>query len=287
MGWHRGSAIQTPHPERREGPISSDSHHRERVLTRRVGSLPFAKPALSLAEGLRVGMRIVGLCALAVQSVAAQVGHDPSTSPFRDIRKGHTITATGGYFGGSGGRFNIGPHRGEVFGGRYDIRTGGTIQFGLALARGNLDRFIVDPFVRLANRRSGPVQQSVTFAEIALQFNLSGGKSWHRIAPFIGVGVGVAFAGDTPADTSLYDFGREIYLAPSVGFRFFVTDRLHLRGEARAAFWNLNYPTTFQLEPTEEPGTPGNPNAVIVGNDLSEWTSSPWLQFGIGYSFSP
>jgi hypothetical protein len=217
----------------------------------------------------------------------AQVGHPPGGSPFRDIRKGHTITATGGYFGGSGGQFNIGPHRGEVFGGRYDIRTASTIQMGLAVAHGNLDRFIVDPFVQLANRRSGPVRQSVTFAEVALQFNLSGGKTWHGIAPFVGAGVGLAFGSATPADTSQYEFGRKIYFAPSVGFRFFITDRLHLRGEARAAFWKLKYPATFQAEPTEEPGTPENPNAVIVGSNLSEWTTSPWLQVGLGYSFSP
>lgn len=243
--------------------------------------LPFA--------ALRVGVRVTAIAAMALttQSLSAQIGHPPGGSPFRDIRKGHTLTATGGYFGGSGGEFNIGPHRGKVFGGRYDIRTASTIQIGLAVARGNLDRFIVDPFVRLANRRSGPVRQSVTFAEITLQFNLSGGKSWYRLAPFIGAGVGLAFGNATQADTSQYEFGRKLYVAPSVGFRFFITDRLHLRGEARAAFWKLNYPATFQAEPTEEPGTPENPNAVIVGNKLTEWTASPWLQVGLGYSFSP
>lgn len=225
---------------------------------------------------------------LAPTSALAQVGHRPESSPYRDIRKGHTLTVTGGYFGGSGGQFNIGPHRGEVFGGRYDIRSASTIQVGLAFARGNLDRFIIDPFVRLANRRSGPVRQSVTFAELDLQFNLSGGKSWHRIAPFVGAGVGLAFGSATPpADSSQYKFGRKLYVVPSAGFRLFLTDRLHLRGEARAVFWKLNYPTTFQAEPTEEPGTTENPNAVIVGNKLTEWTGSPWLQVGLGYSFSP
>jgi hypothetical protein len=194
---------------------------------------------------------------------------------------------TGGYFGGSGGQFNIGPHRGEVFGARYDIRTASTLQIGLAVARGNLDRFIVNPFVLLANRRSGPVRQSVTFAELAFQFNLSGGKSWHRIAPFIGAGFGLASGSAPPADTSQYKFGRKIYVVPSVGFRFFITDRLHLRGEARAAFWRLKYPATFQAEPTEEPGISPNSNAVIVGDKLTEWTASPWLQVGLGYSFSP
>jgi len=272
-----------PHPEPfgcaqgrlREGPTLPIWEIATRVGNRRRRSLAL------------LGMRILVLCTLPSQPVFAQVGHAPSGSPFRDIRKGHTFTVTGGYFGGSGGQFNIGPHGGEVFGGRYDIRTANTLQIGLAVARGNLDRFIVDPFVRLANRTSGPVRQSVTFAEIALQFNLSGGKSWHRIAPFIGAGVGLAFGSATPADTSQYKFGRKLYLAPSAGFRFFITDRLHLRGEARAAFWKLNYPATFQAEPIEEPGTPENPNAVIVGDKLTEWTASPWLQVGLGYSFSP
>jgi hypothetical protein len=141
--------------------------------------------------------------------------------------------------------------------------------------------------VRLANRTSGPVKQSVTFADITLQFNVTGGKSWNRIAPFASAAVGLAFAGDTPADTSGYDFGRKFYVAPSAGFRLFLSGRLHLRGEARAVFWKLNYPTTFQGEPPEEPGTPENPNAVIPGDNLSEWTASPWLQVGLGYSFSP
>jgi hypothetical protein len=233
-----------------------------------------------------LGMRIA-VCALVASPLSAQVGYRPGHSPFRDIRKGHTFTVTGGYFGGSGGQFGIGPHRGEVFGARYDIRTANTMQIGLAVARGNLDRFIVDPFVQLANRTTGPVRQSVTFAELAFQFNLSGGKSWHRIAPFIGAGFGLAFGSATAADTSQYKFGRKFYLAPSVGFRFFITDRLHLRGEARAAFWKLNYPATFQDEPKEEPGIPPNSNAVIQDSKLSEWTGSPWLQVGLGYSFSP
>jgi hypothetical protein len=127
----------------------------------------------------------------------------------------------------------------------------------------------------------------VTFAELDLQFNLTGGKSWNRIAPFVGAGGGLALAGDTPADTSGYDFGRKFYFTPSAGVRVFLSDRLHVRGEARAIFWKLNYPTTFQQEPVEEPGTPDNPNAVIPGDKRTEWTTTPWFQLGVGYSFSP
>lgn len=240
---------------------------------------------------MRVRSCVTAIGTLAVfaptATLLAQVGHPPQSSPFRDIRKGHTITAVAGYFGGDGGEFNIGPHKGAVFGARYDIRTGSTIQLGLGIARGNLDRFIVDPFVALARRRSGPVKQSVTFAELNLQFNVTGGKSWNRVAPYVSAGAGLALAGDTPADTSRYDFGRKFYFAPAIGTRVFLADRLHLRAEARLTFWKLNYPTTFQDEPVEEPGTEQNPNAVIPGNKLTEWTTSPWLQVGVGYAFSP
>lgn len=234
-----------------------------------------------------LGIRILVLCALTSTPLGAQVGYAPGDSPYRDIRKGHTLTAQGGYFGGSGGELNMGPHNGTVYGGRYDIRTGSTIQLGLGISYGTLERFIVDPFVSLANRKTGPVPQSVTFADFAVQFNMTGGKSWHRLAPFLGAVVGLAFAEDTPADTSGYDFGNKFYLAPTAGFRFFLSDRIHIRTEIRGIFWHLDYPNSFQAEPREEPGTIENPNAVIVGDDLSDWTSSPWVQVGIGYSFSP
>jgi len=206
--------------------------------------------------------------ALAASPLAGQVGYAPEKSPFRDIRKGHTITAVAGYFGGSGGRFAVGPHNGTVFGGRYDIRTGGTIQLGLGVSYGTFERAIVDSFVSLTEPRFSSVGQSVTLADLTVQFNLTGGKSWHRLAPFVGASVGIAFAGETQSDTTRYDFGNEFYLAPAAGFRFFLNDRIHLKSEIRAIFWKLDYP-------------------AIDRTDFSEWLLSPWIQVGLGYSFSP
>jgi hypothetical protein len=250
----------------------------------------YKKPEFSrVALRMTILRLVLGVSAALTPVLAvAQVGHPPRSSPFRDIRKGHSITLIGGYFSGNGGEFNIGPHSGAVYGLRYDVRSGSTVGFGLGVTHGSLDRFIVNPFVRLANRKSGPISQSVTFADLALQFNVTGGKSWHRIAPYVAASGGLALAGDTPADTSQFDFGRKFYFAPGVGARIFLSDRLHLRAEARATFWKLNYPATFQVEPVEEPGTTDNPNAVIPpGGKLSEWTTSSWLQVGLGYSFSP
>jgi hypothetical protein len=154
---------------------------------------------------------------------------------------------------------------------------------GIGISRGNLERFIIDPFVIPANQRSGPVKQTVTFVELDLHFNLTGGKSWHRLAPYVAASGGIAFAQRTPSDNSGYNFGRKLYLAPGLGFRFFLSDRLHLRAEARATFWKLNYPSTFQQAPRDDPSAP----PVLAGGSTTEWVSSRWLQAGLGYSFSP
>jgi hypothetical protein len=238
---------------------------------------PFASLRVTIAVLLCGTMPILSRAAL------AQVGHSPAFSPYRDIRKGHSFTVTGGYFKGNGGKLFIGPHSGAVFGVRYDLRTASTLQFGIGLSRGNLERFIIDPFVILANRRSGPVKQSVIFAELDVQFNVTGGKTWHRLAPYVATSAGIAFGERTPTDNSGYNFGRKVYLAPAIGFRFFLSDRLHLRAEARATFWRLNYPATFQQAPRDDPSAP----PVLAGGSTTEWTSSRWLQAGLGYSFSP
>jgi hypothetical protein len=241
---------------------------------------------LSLARSLAA----LGMTAalLGGSPLAAQVGHRPESSPYRDIRKGHSFTPTFGQFGGSGGKLGIAPHDGQTYGFRYDLRSGSTVQIGLGFARGDLERLIVDPFVELANRVSGPVKQTVTFAELNLQFNLTGGKTWHRLAPFVGTGLGLTFPSGTPADTSRFQLGHKFYFAPNAGFRFFITDRVHLRGEARAVFWKLKYPSTFTSEPPLEPGNPPeHSNAVITDGNTSEWATSSWLQVGLGYSFSP
>jgi hypothetical protein len=225
----------------------------------------------------------LGLLALSAGTASAQVGHPPGRSPYHEIPKGHTVTGFAGLFGGTGGRFAIAPHDGPVFGLRYDIRTASALQMGLVLGRGNLERLIVNPFVEVENRVSGPVDQQVSFVELDLQLNLTGGKTWHRLAPFVGVGGGLTFPSGTEADTSGFNLGHKIYLAPHAGFRFFLTDRLYLRTEARVLFWKLNYPTSFTQEPTVDPDLP----PVIDDGRVSEWSTSPWLQAGLGFSFSP
>lgn len=209
--------------------------------------------------------------ALAPSLGAAQVGHPPAKSPYRDIKQGSSITFTGGRFLGNGGDVSVGPHDGWTFGGRFDFRSGRALALGLGVSYGQLERQIVDPFV---DEVTGPVDQSVVFAEALITLNLTGGKTWNGLAPFVGLVGGFGFGSKVPADTSGYDFGTKFFFAPAAGTRVFFGDRVHLRAEVRALFWKLTYPLSFRE----------GPDPVIITGADSEWDLSPWVLFGIGYT---
>jgi hypothetical protein len=226
---------------------------------------------------------LVALLFLSTAPAAAQVGHSPGRSPYRDIPKGHTVTPFIAQFGGSGGRFGIAPHDGPIFGVRYDIRTSYALQLGIGVGRGTLERLVVDPFVAVAERVSGPVDQKVSFLDLNLQLNLTGNKTWHRLAPFVGLAGGLTFPYSTASDSSGFELGHKIYFAPHAGFRYFVLDRVHLRADARVLFWKLNYPVSFTQAPEADPTAP----PVIDDGRVAEWSTTSWLQVGVGIGFSP
>jgi hypothetical protein len=218
-------------------------------------------------------------------AAAAQVGHAPESSPYRDVPFPRSLTLWYSDIGGNGGKLGIGPHDGPSYGARFDIRLSTPIQFSVGLAQGNVKRLIVDADDPVATRVKGPVDQTLTMIEAALQFNITGRKTWHRLAPY-GTGyIGFVSSSNTPADTSGFKFGSKVYFAPGLGLRIFITNRLHLRAEARQLYWKLTYPTSYFDEPLNDPGVPPNSNAVLKGGKRTEWTGGRDLKVGLGFSF--
>jgi len=223
------------------------------------------------------------LCAARGQ---AQVGHPPESTPYRDILYGSSLTPFVGHIGGNGGKLGIGPHDGWTYGGRFDYRLSNVISVGLSFESGTMDRLIVDADDPVASRVKGPVSQQLSMLEAALQMNITGKKTWHGLAPFVGGTIGLAWAPATRADTSGYKFGSHVVLAPNLGFRFFAGQRLHVRADVRQVFWHLKYPSSYLLEPADDPPASGAPsNAVLAGQKLDQWTGGTEFRLGVGFSF--
>jgi len=214
-------------------------------------------------------------------AAAAQVGHDPARSPYRTLRYSQFISLTGGLLNGNGGALGVAPHHGASLGLRYEFLSAGTVTVGLQASIANTERLVVNPTRPIATAVSGPVKQRVAIGEAIVQFNITGGKTWHRIAPFASVGLGLMLSNDTPLDSSGFKFHTRLALTPGIGARVFLGDRLFLRLEARNAFWSVSYPATFRAVPSTAPTEP-----PVLATPRKEWLANGWYTVGLGYAFS-
>jgi len=218
------------------------------------------------------------LLLLAATPLAAQVGHEPSASPYRELAGSNGASALAGYFGGGGGSLGVGPHDGWMYGGRFQVKANRPLSIGLGVLYGTLQRRVLDPRAPAAERDKGLVDQSVIIPEAVITMNLTGGKTWHRVAPFLGFGVGAAIGDNTPSDSSGYKFGTRFSFAPFAGVRFAPTPRVALRGEIRGNLWKLSYPISYR-------STNDNGDVIIVDGTVGEWVMSEFFIFGLSFYF--
>ena len=196
------------------------------------------RPAPSIALTLAL--------ALAPASVWAQTGHPPGSSPYRDIVPNKTVTLFGGYMFGTGGTIGVAPHDGSFGGIRFDVRVSSPISLALSFQYGGMQRNYVDLADTAGGFIKGPIAQDVFMAEIGGQFNVTGKKSWHRLAPFMGVTLGIASANTSSVDHSGFKFGTRFEISPQWGTRIVLSNRIILRAEMRWIFWGVNYRSDVQ-----------------------------------------
>ena len=211
----------------------------------------------------------------------AQVGHDPARSPYQTLRFSQFISLTGGLLNGNGGALGVAPHHGASLGLRYEFLSAGTITLGFQASLADLERLVVNPIRPIATAVSGPIKQRTAIGEAIIQFNLTGGKTWHRIAPFVSAGLGLLVAAKTAQDSSSFSFRTRFTLTPGLGARVFLTDRLYLRLEARTSFWSVSYPASFRAAPSTALSEP-----PVLATPRKEWLANGWYTVGLGYAFS-
>ncbi len=232
---------------------------------------------------LRISLRLPALLLLVLlpARALAQVGHDPARSPYRSLRYSQFIGANAGWFGGSGGTLGVAPHSGNIVGIRYDFLANGTLGLGLAGGMAWLDRVIIDPNYPIEFAARDTVPQRIIMGEGIFQFNLTGGKTWHRLAPYLSAGFGLVLGARVPADTSGFKFRVQASLTPGIGTRVFLTERLFLRLEARSAFWQVKYPDSYRLPPINDLSKP-----PVLSSPVKEWLANGWYSIGLSYAFS-
>ena len=231
----------------------------------------------------RCALTLLTIVSLAAPSgLAAQVGHAPEDSPYRDILRGSYLVGTVGTFRGSGGKLGVAPHDGHTFGLRFNFLANRPLQIGFGVQYGRLQHFIQNQSEPPETRTTGPVDTDVVWTDVAFQFNLTGGKSWRGIAPYLGAGLGLSFTSVGAEEDTDFDMGNRFYFAPMGGARIFLGQSAYVHVEGRYQFWQISYPESFRIPPVGH----DQADALLPGGRLKEWSVTPWLQVGLGWAVS-
>lgn len=207
----------------------------------------------------------------AARELKAQVGHPPDRSPYRDIRVSHALLLSAGYMNGSGGKLRAGPSVGPVAGFRYTIYLGGPFEAIMGAAGAALERVVYSNGVP-----GDTLRQGVLLAEAGLGFVITGRKSWHGLAPYLGAALGAAFGESVPEDTTGFNFRRRFQFGGQAGIRWYPTSIFSVQLELKNTLWRLVYPASFFRNP------PGQPLLNPSTDSGRQWTHNPSLSLGIG-----
>lgn len=236
--------------------------------------------------GVSTALRTGGVAAVVwgafqVAPAAAQVGHDPTSSPFRDVTTRQELTLIGGRFGGNPGEAGVGAQPGTIFGLRLGTRLSGPLDLTVTFAGVNSTRYIVNPDSPVTTRTTGPVNYDMLIADLGFTFNLTGRKTYRGFSPYLGLAVGMEFPMDGTTDPGGYEASTNFTFVPSFGMRFAVSRSLALQFEARDYFIRYEYPLRYF-----QPATPVTPVLDPNRYDEKDMTSNWALTLGLSYRFN-
>ena len=214
---------------------------------------------------------------LAVPAPAlAQVGFPPEESPYRDLEFTHDASFFAGYFNAKEDIAGVAPRSAPMVGARWNIRIGGPAWFGVRVAGVASQRTVIDPRRSVATRVVGEESTPIGLLDANIILHLTGQKSWRRLVPVVGAGLGVASDFKSSYDVGNYRFGTPFAFNLSGGVRYVTEGRLSLRLDATDYLYRIKYPDLYRF------AAEGGP--VLGDTDpSSQWTHNLALTIGASY----
>jgi len=229
---------------------------------------------------LRRSALVAGAAAFAARAAAAQVGHTPETSPYVDLVYRHEVTTFTGYLATQRDPARVAPRGGPLAGARYSLYLAGPAYFTARLAYAQSERTVLDPLEPATSRVVLPAASvPLLLADAGVTVSLTGFKSWHRLVPEVGGGLGVVSDFRTNGDVGGFSFGTRFALTLGAGIRWVPGGRFQLRGDVTDNLYRIRYPTSYY-----EPARDGT--AILPARQSRAlWTHNPAITLGVSYLF--
>ena len=194
---------------------------------------------------------VMSLCAA---TASAQVGYPPNRSPYKDRDYNREWTYFAGQFSAEPDPLGVAPTDGPMGGVRWQMHLTGPIYFGVRLAGASVDRTILDPSKRVAERLVGTEKVPMAFADLQLEMSLTGHKTWHGLAPFINGGFGVVADLRGDSDVGNYRFGVPLAITLGTGVSWTPARNWSVRLDWSHYIYRIGYPNRLLPEGHRGPG---------------------------------
>jgi hypothetical protein len=221
---------------------------------------------------------VIGLLVIGGEA-AAQVGHAPSRSPYRDLEYKQDWSVIAGPYIAQGDVAGAAPRSGFLVGTHYEWRAGGPAHIIGDFSVINSERRVLNPFVSGAGRNVGVTKRPLYSANVGLGLSLTGAKSWHNLVPMLAAGAGAISDFRTDADSGGFKFGTRFALTWGGGIRWVPPGRWQLRADITNRLYTIHYPDSFYGTTTG--GTP----VVSATQAKSFWTNNPAFTLGVSRLF--
>lgn len=175
-------------------------------------------------------------------------------TPYDWIPRSLRIGVTGGYLDTGLSNLRLGPQESFLAGLRGRTRVSGPISLELGALYGESDRFAVDPRLPQGPAPVDTVTSRWILAEAAMQFALTGNRTWNDLHPYAILGGGFLVGvdeevSDELAAPELSDLRHDIEIMPAVqaglGVEWLPSDRFGFALEARDHLWRITTPEGF------------------------------------------
>ena len=212
-------------------------------------------------------------------ALAAQVGHEPSKSPYVDLEFKQELSAYTGFFIAGREPSGAAPRSGPLVGARYEVRVGGPAQFTARAARVFSERTVIDPSKPAATRNSALTPWPLYLFDASLSLNLTGQKSIRHFVPVANLGFGLASDFRNTPDVGDYRFGTTFAFSFGGGVRWTPGGPFQIRADIADYLYQLSYPTSYYIKASD------STRVLPASQSRSVWKHNATLTVGASYLF--
>jgi hypothetical protein len=221
-------------------------------------------------------MRRVTLLVLILSALWSPLAAQSVPSPYRFLEKVQTLSLQAGYISTQTGSRDLGPRSAPIVTLEYLGRFAGPLSGTVALSYLPSERTVYEFATASGLTPLGDVDAKLLQANAGLEFTLTGARTWHSLAPFVGANGGLimdlAGVSKIEKDAELteeqrIEFGPSFAVGASLGADWFLNERLSIRAVGRGHLWRFQTP------------------AGLAGTERNDWLKNGGGTLGLAFHF--